>query len=192
MIFLMGRMASGKDTILNQMKKYGYKKMITYTTRPMRPGEIQDSTYHFIDEAAFEVMRTRNEFLEYKSYDTVFGKWFYGSAVEDYKNADDHTVVIITPSGYKDFLDRIPEKDHFAIYISAHNDTLKKRIMLRGDNEDEAQRRMLQDDTDFKGIEKLADAIVYNDEPRSLRSAVTEVVFAADKHIRDKEALHEE
>ena len=192
MIFLMGRMASGKDTILEQMKKYGYKKLITYTTRPMRSGEIQDNTYHFIDETTFEDMRSKNLFLEYKSYDTVLGKWFYGSAVKDYEKADDHTVVIITPSGYKDFLDRLPEKDHFAIYISAHNDTIKKRIKIRGDNENEVLRRMFQDDIDFKDIEKLADVVIYNDEPRSLQSVVTETVFAADKHIRDKETKHEE
>ena len=54
MIVLLGKTASGKDTILNELvKKYNYRKMITYTTRPMRKGEIQDKTYHFISDEEF-------------------------------------------------------------------------------------------------------------------------------------------
>ena len=49
MLILIGKTASGKDTILNQLvKKHGYKKIVTYTSRPMRKGEKQDVTYHFI------------------------------------------------------------------------------------------------------------------------------------------------
>ncbi len=41
MIILLGKTASGKDTILNRLaENYSYKKLITYTTRPMRKGEI--------------------------------------------------------------------------------------------------------------------------------------------------------
>lgn len=52
---LMGKSTSGKDTVKNILvEKYGFKPLITYTTRPMRKGEKQDETYHFITDDDFE------------------------------------------------------------------------------------------------------------------------------------------
>lgn len=45
---LMGKSASGKDTIysrLLKMPELTLKKVIPYTTRPMRQGEIDGDTY---------------------------------------------------------------------------------------------------------------------------------------------------
>ena len=54
---LMGKSASGKDTIysrLLQMSELTLKKVIPYTTRPMRQGEIDGDTYFFCGEDAVE------------------------------------------------------------------------------------------------------------------------------------------
>ena len=37
---------------------------ISYTTRAPRPGEVNGREYHFVDDATFESMRKRGEFLE--------------------------------------------------------------------------------------------------------------------------------
>ena len=51
LLVLMGKSCSGKDTIANELvNKHGYESLVSYTTRPMRDGEIQDQTYHFISE----------------------------------------------------------------------------------------------------------------------------------------------
>ena len=101
--------------------------MITYTTRPMRKGEDQDKTYHFISKEKFFEMINDNMFLEYKVYHTSDGDWYYGSAKEDYENTNDKTVVILTPSGYHDFLTELPNVDHCSIYIYANRKTIKNR-----------------------------------------------------------------
>ena len=80
-LILVGKTASGKDTILNQLvKKHGYKKIVTYTSRPMRKGEKQDVTYHFISSQEFQKMIGQGLFAEYKTYNTEFGVWYYGTA----------------------------------------------------------------------------------------------------------------
>ena len=38
---------------------------ISYTTRPPRPGEIDGEDYFFVDNDDFELMREKDEFLEY-------------------------------------------------------------------------------------------------------------------------------
>ena len=45
----------------------------------------------------------------------------------------------------------------------------------RGDDKDEAERRMKADNTDFRGAEMLADRIVYNNGNKSLDEVVEEV-----------------
>lgn len=37
---------------------------ISYTTRPMRPGEVDGRDYHFVSKETFEAMRARGDFLE--------------------------------------------------------------------------------------------------------------------------------
>ncbi len=47
---------------------------ISYTTRPPRPGEINESDYYFIDDEKFNEMLKRNEFLESaKVFDHYYG-----------------------------------------------------------------------------------------------------------------------
>ena len=74
MIFVMGRTCAGKDTIVNELiKKYGYKKLVSYTTRPMRVKEKQDIDYHFIKKEEFLDKIENDFFIEYKKFDTTQG-----------------------------------------------------------------------------------------------------------------------
>lgn len=169
MIVLIGKTASGKDTILNKLiEKYGYKKLITHTTRPMRKGEIQDKTYHFISDEEFLKKKENGDFLECNEFDTVEGIWRYGSAKEDYLNANENTVVILTPSGLSALKVYIARQkvdiDITSIYIYANNTTIAKRLKKRGDKKEEAERRIKADNDDFHEVFNVVDKIVYNNE----------------------------
>lgn len=95
-VVLLGKTSSGKDTVCNQLIQKGYKKLVTYTTRPMRPGEVEDETYHFISKEEFETLISKDFFAEYTSYDAKEGTWLYGSAYDDYENESD-LIVILNP-----------------------------------------------------------------------------------------------
>ena len=46
--YLMGKSASGKDSIFHKLlERTGWKQLIPYTTRPMREGEIEGQENHF-------------------------------------------------------------------------------------------------------------------------------------------------
>ena len=50
MVYLMGKSSTGKDTVykrLLQNKELGLKRMIPYTTRPIRSGEEPGREYYF-------------------------------------------------------------------------------------------------------------------------------------------------
>lgn len=176
MIILLGKTASGKDTIQQYLiKNYGYKKLITYTTRPMRPGEKQNVHYHFITEEEFYEKISHGFFLEHKVYHTEFGDWYYGSSKEDYRKADDKTIVILTPQGYLDLLWEEKGIKHDAIYIKCSIEEIKKRLLKRGDDCREAERRIAADINDFQFVENIVDRIVIN-EDKSIEEVAKEIV----------------
>lgn len=176
MVIIMGKTSCGKDTVVNELiLKHGFRKCITYTTRPMRDGEKQDITYHFITEDDFKQKIRENFFAEYKSYDTEFGIWYYGVALEDVENADDKTVIILTPDGYRDVIKKVRNKPK-TIYIYANNSTIKERLINRGDDPKEAQRRLEHDNIDFKGVETEVDKIVYNNKGSNINDVVNKIL----------------
>lgn len=179
---LLGKTSSGKDTVCNQLIQKGYKKLVTYTTRPMRPGEVQDETYHFISKEEFETLIPKGFFAEYTSYDTKEGTWLYGSAIDDYESNSD-SIIILNPSGYEQILKNLNKEDITSFYIYSNIKTIKNRLKKRGDKKEEAARRIEADLADFKGLEDKVDHIVYNND----RNTIPEVV---DKIISYLEEAH--
>lgn len=176
MIVIIGKTASGKDSIVKKLvNDYKYIKLITYCTRPMRNGEVNGETYHFVNTDDFMQKMKSGFFAEWKAYTTTDGVWYYGTAMEDLEKADDRTVVILTPDGYRDIKGKVNCKI-VSIYLYANNATIKKRLMARGDDPKEAERRVLHDNEDFKGIENEVDRIVYNNENDTIDGAVQKIL----------------
>jgi len=185
MISISGKAASGKDTILNELLNKGYKRIITYTTRPMRPGEIQDITYHYISDEDFEQKVQNGFFAEHQVYHTKLGDWRYGSPLKEILTAGDDMVVILTPVGVRAVKAEMSD-NIFVLYIFANNTTIKQRLVKRGDNPIEAKRRFDQDAIDFNGFQSEADKIVYNNDGTDIMSVVDKVVTLIKENTKNR------
>lgn len=108
------------------------------------------------------------------------GKRYYGSSIEDFSVSDNKTIVIFTPSDYKDFLSKT-NVNHISIYLYANNSTIKERLLIRGDNKDEANSKILQDNIDFKGVENIVDKIIYNNKNTKLNDVVNNILQYLEK-----------
>ena len=78
--YLLGKSASGKDTIYRKLMaddSLGLKGVVLYTTRPRRSGEADGRDYHFIDEKELKRLREENRVIEERTYQTVHGPWTY-------------------------------------------------------------------------------------------------------------------
>ena len=167
---IVGKTASGKTTVLNELVKKGYERIITYTTRPPRKGEKQKKTYNFISEEEFLKKIQDGFFAEYEYFDTAEGRWYYGSATNDYT---DGKIVILTPTG----LSKIKQLyDTFSIYLYSNRSTILKRLKDRKDKKQEAERRIRSDNLDFKEVENQVDKIVYNNLGSEIDSVVDKIM----------------
>ena len=69
--------------MVKKLVEKGYSRIVRYTTRPIRKGEKQGVTYHFITKEEFNQKIEEGFFAEYQSYNTEFGIWYYGTSFED-------------------------------------------------------------------------------------------------------------
>ncbi len=78
--YLMGKSASGKDTLYRRLLEDSALKllpMVIYTTRPIRSGEQDGVDYHFTDEAHLQQLLEEGRVVELRQYNTVHGVWSY-------------------------------------------------------------------------------------------------------------------
>ena len=64
--YIMGKSASGKDriySILSKDESLGLKRLVLYTTRPIRAGEENGREYYFTDENKLEEFRKTNRLM---------------------------------------------------------------------------------------------------------------------------------
>ena len=139
MIVLVGESASGKSSIQNELvKTYGYKKVITYTTRPKRDYETAGNDYHFISEEEFLQLKEADYFIETACYNG----WYYGTAkkdcdtnVDDFKNGyQDNKVIVLTPHGLRNlqkYSDTTDKVDITSFYICIEDEV---DFILTNDN----------------------------------------------------------
>lgn len=74
LVVLSGPSGVGKDATIQRMKERGYSCffVVTATTRPRRPGEIDGVDYHFVSPATFADLIDRGELLEHA---LVYGQY---------------------------------------------------------------------------------------------------------------------
>ncbi len=170
-IVLCGKSGSGKTTVGKELERLGYKKIVTYTTRPKRAGEVDGVDYHFVSEAEFQALADTGQFAETASYNASFGFCRYGSLKSDY--GIPHSYIILNPIGLKAVKNQGPGA--FTVYLYADKETLVKRLKARGDTEVEITRRLKADDEDFALFDSFADLLISADaEPAAIAKAIAQ------------------
>ena len=101
--YLMGKSSSGKDTIyrrIMQNKGQLLKKIVPYTTRPIREGERDGVQYHFTDMDGFKRLLDEGRVIEHRTYDTYYGEWKYFTVSDEINLEKDNYLIIGTPESY--------------------------------------------------------------------------------------------
>lgn len=185
MLVLCGKSAAGKNFLLNELINQGMKRVVAYTTRPMRDGEEDGVDYHFIPEQLFEKLKNDNFFAETEEYHVASKEvWKYGSAISDYKNSD-NSAIILNPDGIKQIKKKkIPI---CAFYLDASKNTRLHRLSQRGDDSDEVNRRLEADDNDFKDIKKYVQYVVFTDKGIDANCMAKEMIDVYKLYFNDLE-----
>ena len=168
MLVLVGPSASGKTEVANLLiNKYGMQRMITYTTRPIRVGEENHISYHFVSEDEFLERIKKDEFIEY----IVYNGYYYGS---NKKDAGEDKIVILEPSGANNFHQKMAD-DVTICYIEVNEALRVDRMYHRGDSTEQVLKRIKNDqEVFFDGALEHIDKTFVN-ENKSLDDLADEI-----------------
>lgn len=98
MVYLMGKSSTGKDTVYKQLLKNPFlqlKKIVPYTTRPIRAGETEGEEYFFTDESGFENLKAQGKVIEDRAYHTYHGLWRYFTVDDGNIDLENNNYIII-------------------------------------------------------------------------------------------------
>jgi len=142
MLILIGPSASGKTEVAKLLiSKFGLKKLVTYTTRPIRQSETDGVDYHFLSAESFLKLKDAGEFVE----TTCYNGNYYGSRKCD---VCDDKVVVLEANGLNAFLKQMPKKI-VSVYLETPKAIRKQRMIDRGDDPRDIERRLASDDVLF-------------------------------------------
>ena len=96
--YLMGKSASGKDTIYQELMRdrdLDLKSIVLYTTRPIRDGEQEGIDYHFITEEEVQDLQRSGHIIEMRTYETVYGPWRYLTVDDEQIDLEGNDYIVI-------------------------------------------------------------------------------------------------
>ena len=163
---VMGKSSSGKDSIYSRIMEEGelpLERIVPYTTRPRREGEIDGKAYVFTDEARVEALMRAGRIIELRAYDTVYGIWKYFTVDDGRIDLEtDSYLYIVTLEGYQKMQAYFGKEAVVPIYIEVEDGERLLRAIAREQEQKSPQyeemcRRFLADSADFSE-EKLKEA----------------------------------
>lgn len=162
--YLMGKSASGKDTIYKKVKEQmpELKTIVIYTTRPIREGELNGREYHFVDDDKLKELQEAGKVIELREYNTVHGIWKYFTADDGQFDGDDNYLAIGTLESYVQLRDYFGQERLVPIYVEVEDGLRLERALARERMQatpkyEEMCRRFLADAADFS-VENLKEA----------------------------------
>jgi guanylate kinase len=170
---------TGKTTLVQSLCESlpDLRFSISCTTRPMRPGERNGVNYYFTDDATFDGMIARGEFLEYEE---VFD-YRYGTPrawVDEQLRAGMDIILEIDWKGASNI--RAKKPDSIGIFILPPSfAALEQRLRSRAqDNEATIQRRLRESREELSHFREF-DYLVINDD---LDTALAELRAIIESH----------
>ena len=151
LVILAGPAGAGKSTLCDRMvaEVPGFERVITATTRPPRPNEVDGRGYHFYSEAEFEARVAAGGFLEWA---WVHRKARYGTPKSSVLDRLPHTnlVMNIDVQGVRSIRAAAQETPGLrgrvvTMFVAPDSlEVLRERLLGRGPMSDDELARRLQ------------------------------------------------
>jgi len=181
-IFIIsGPSGAGEDSIIEGLRKYfPIERVITTTTRPMRPGESQGNSYYFLSKEEFIKRRDNGDFVEWAEQ---YNRNLYGvikEEIERIKNSGKVGIWKIDRKGVITARKLFPEIP--AIFITVSDlKVLENRIRRRGGISEEYIKERMEYTKEWMKHKDIYDYEVFNEEGK-LDEAIQKVAEIIKQH----------
>lgn len=176
-VIISGPSGVGKDTLIDAWMRHNpfVERVVTYTTRPPRKGEMNGRDYNFVDADKFDILAKSGHFFEFKN---VHGNW-YGSPkvdTEDILERGDVPVLKIDVHGALDVMKVVP--DALTVFVMPPSlEELERRIRFRASDDEATILKRLKNAHDEIKLADHYQVQIINDE-------ISRVVLALDAALK--------
>ena len=150
LLILAGPAGVGKSTLCDRLVREAanFERVVTATTRPPRPGEVNARDYHFLSEAQFDERLGAGDFLEWA---LVHRKYRYGTLKSAVLDRLEHVNLVanVDVQGVRSIraaAEQLPllKKKLVTIFVAPDSaEVLRERLLGRGAiSDDELERRL--------------------------------------------------
>ena len=180
----------GKTSLVRELcRTYSFlEQTVSFTTRAIRPGEVDGLDYHFISKEDFLTCKNNNKFIESQNvYDNFYGTTY--DSINEILHSGKDAILEIDYKGMLLIKSKIPTSK--SIYITPPSiDELHRRLLDRGlDTKAVIEKRVSQAQDELKYI-KFADYTVINDDfseaSKSLKSLILHTKISTYNNIHLK------
>ena len=184
---LVGKSASGKSTILNDvLSKLDIPVLLSNTTRPPRENEVDGIDYNFVDMTDFDTDYKNENVLEYDCFriDNIRQTWIYYTKKTDLLLPTTSQIKIVSPIGLAQLMSNKELRENIvSIYIDTPDRLRQKRYLSRCTSPDNMNDRFERDEKAFEHL--FTDYIIINDENTSINQASKQLIDIIEKELRN-------
>ena len=184
---LVGKSASGKSTILNDvLSKLDIPVLLSNTTRPPRDNEIDGVDYNFVDMHTFDTDYKNENILEYDVFrlDSLKQTWVYYTKKSDLLLPQTSQIKVVSPTGLAQLMSNKELKDNIvSIFIDCPDRLRQKRYLTRCISPDNMNDRFKRDEKAFEHL--FTDYIILNDENTSIHEASNQLIDIIEKELKN-------
>jgi guanylate kinase len=184
LVFVISAPAGTGKTTLVRMLQDEFDcvvESVSFTTRPIRPNEVEGRDYHFISAADFEKRIAEGEFLEYAQ---VFGN-YYGTSrkvVEEAQGRGKHVLLVIDTQGAMQLMGFL---EAVFIFISPPNmEELRARLLTRKSETAEAIEHRLSWAQKEIALSRRYDYHIVNDRLKTAYDVLRAILIAEEHKNR--------
>jgi guanylate kinase len=181
LIIVSGPSGVGKDVTLRRMKERGapFHFLVTNTTRPRRPNEVEGVDYHFVTPEEFDQKVAHNELLEH----AVVYDHHYGNSRREIQEAlanGEDVILRIDVQGAETIHHRV--EDAVFIFMVATAQELENRLRARHtESEEVIQKRLRGAAVELAEMLKFDYVVVNGDDQLDRTVDDIEAIIRAEK-----------
>ena len=166
LLLIIGRSGCDKKKLQTELiTKYGFRKAIPYSTKPIKAGIVAD--YNFVKESGFLKMAKERQFITSKSYDSMVGNQIktikHGNAKTSIDLSNGNYVIVVTIKELIRFYSYYDSEDIISINLESEYYTRCGRMMDSGMEVLDIVKLEDFEEDKFKGAKGYTDRTFLND-----------------------------
>ena len=164
LVIISGPSGVGKDATLKRMEEMGYPFhfVVTATTRPRRPNEVEGVDYHFVSEWEFAGMLEKDELLEHA---IVYGqhKGIPKQQVREALESGRDVIMRIDVQGAATIRRLVPEAIFIFLTASSEEELIRRLKKRRTETSEGLKRRIATARDEMKRLDAFDYVVVNRD-----------------------------